>query len=58
MSAKQYNDYLVQCFLDEVNKDIQAGFRYQFKSPNTENSLALYDAFLRRADINTLRLIT
>lgn len=61
MSAKQYNDYLVQCFLDEVNKDIQAGFRYQFKSPNTENSLALYDAFLRRADnqyieINNVKL--
>lgn len=50
MSAKQYNDYLVQCFIDGVNNEIQAGLRYQFKSPNTENSLELYAAFLRKAD--------
>ncbi len=56
MSAKQYNDYLVQCFIDGVSQEIQAGLRYQFKSPNTENSLELYAAFLRKADKKSIHV--
>jgi DNA phosphorothioation-dependent restriction protein DptH len=46
MSAKQYEAYLVKCFIEWVRKDIQPGFRYQFKSPDAENALHLYQAFM------------
>ncbi|SDH89389.1 DNA phosphorothioation-dependent restriction protein DptH [Pseudomonas panipatensis] len=48
MSAKQYEDYLVQCFIDWVEQEIQPGFRYHFKSPDSQNALKLYRAFLAR----------
>lgn len=49
MSVKQYNSYevyLAKQFLDWVQSDIQAGYRYQFKSPDKENSKLLYEALV------------
>ncbi len=56
MSAKPYEQYLAEQFMDWVGSDIQAGTRYQFKSPDAENSKRLYQAFVRLAAGQTLSL--
>ncbi|WP_211474964.1 DNA phosphorothioation-dependent restriction protein DptH [Collimonas humicola] len=52
MSARQYETYLAQCFIEWTGVTIQSGFRYQFKSPDADNALALYRAFLAMAGSN------
>lgn len=44
MSVKPFEHFLVERFIEWVSTDIQAGIRYQFKSPNAENGVALYKA--------------
>ncbi|MEZ9590750.1 DNA phosphorothioation-dependent restriction protein DptH, partial [Vibrio breoganii] len=50
MSVKQFETFLVDQFLAEAEKSIGAGFRYQFKSPDSENSLRLYQAMTERSN--------
>ncbi len=46
MLPKQFNDFLVQQVTNTKIDDIAVGFRYQFKSPDIENSTGLYKAFI------------
>ncbi|WP_176051380.1 DNA phosphorothioation-dependent restriction protein DptH [Burkholderia sp. BCC1644] len=50
MSGKLFEEFLAECFLGWIANDIQPGYRYQFKSPDSENSKHLYDAFCRISD--------
>ncbi|BEN23756.1 TPA: DNA phosphorothioation-dependent restriction protein DptH [Serratia marcescens] len=45
MSAKQYETYLAETFIEWVSSIIQPGERYQFKSPDPDNALKLWMAF-------------
>lgn len=45
MSAKQYEQFLAESFIEWISHHIEAGSRYQFKSPDKDNSLRLYRAF-------------
>ncbi|MBD2823511.1 DNA phosphorothioation-dependent restriction protein DptH [Xenorhabdus szentirmaii] len=45
MSVRQYETFLAQSFLKWVDDIIQPGERYQFKSPDADNALKLYQAF-------------
>ncbi|NWA32033.1 DNA phosphorothioation-dependent restriction protein DptH [Pseudomonas sp. C6002] len=54
MSEKQYEAYMVKCFLEWVSADIQPGCRYQFKSPDSDNSLALYHELLNKTSLDRI----
>ncbi|KHN56841.1 cell division protein FtsK [Dickeya fangzhongdai] len=56
MSVKQYETYLVETFIDWVDGIIQAGERYQFKSPDPDNALRLWQAFVSLAEGNQLEI--
>jgi len=45
MLPKQFNDFLVQQVADVTSQTVAVGFRYQFRSPDLENSIGLYQAF-------------
>lgn len=49
MSVKQFETFLVEQFLADADTHIKAGFRYQFKSPDSENSVRLYQAMIAYA---------
>lgn len=55
MSVKQFETFLVEQFLADAETHINAGFRYQFKSPDNENSVRLYQAMIAHSynSINT-----
>lgn len=46
MSVKQYETYLAETFIEWVSGIIQPGERYQFKSPDPDNALQLWQAFV------------
>jgi DNA phosphorothioation-dependent restriction protein DptH len=46
MSTKQFETFLTEHFLKESADRIQAGYRYQFQSPDSENSKNLHQAFI------------
>jgi DNA phosphorothioation-dependent restriction protein DptH len=46
MSTKQFETFLTEHFLKESADRIQAGYRYQFQSPDSENSKKLHQAFI------------
>ncbi len=46
MSVKQFETFLVEQFVEDAKAHMKAGFRYQFKSPDSENSVRLYQAML------------
>ncbi|MER2497061.1 DNA phosphorothioation-dependent restriction protein DptH [Vibrio neptunius] len=46
MSVKQFETFLVEQFLADAEAHIKAGFRYQFKSPDSANSVRLYHAMI------------
>ncbi|MFT5814226.1 MAG: DNA phosphorothioation-dependent restriction protein DptH, partial [Psychroserpens sp.] len=46
MSTKQFETFLTEHFLKESADSIQAGYRYQFQSPDSENSKKLHQAFI------------
>lgn len=50
MSSRQFEKFLAQCFIEWASRAIQPGFRYQFKSPNVQNSNQLFEAFLELAN--------
>lgn len=54
MSSRQFEKFLAQCFIEWASGAIQPGFRYQFKSPNVQNSNQLFEAFLEHADGRTI----
>ncbi|NOI23450.1 DNA phosphorothioation-dependent restriction protein DptH [Vibrio mediterranei] len=47
MSVKPFETFLVEQFLADAETHIEAGFRYQFKSPDGDNSQRLYKAMLK-----------
>lgn len=49
MSAKQYEQFLAENFIEWVSQSIESGTRYQFKSPDKDNSFRLYQAFTQIA---------
>ncbi|AWH88211.1 DNA phosphorothioation-dependent restriction protein DptH [Limnobaculum parvum] len=56
MSVKLYETYLAQTFIEWVSRDIQAGERYDFKSPDANNALKLYKAFVELSGENSIML--
>lgn len=56
MSVKQYETYLAETFLEWVTDIIQPGERYQFKSPDPDNALKLWEAFVFLANGNQLEI--
>lgn len=50
MSLKQFNDFLAELFLNWGQHSIKPGYRYQFQSPDNENSLKLFDSIVSKAD--------
>ena len=54
MSTKQFETFLTEHFLNECTKNInttniEAGYRYQFQSPDSENSKKLHQAFIAKS---------
>ncbi|WBM70133.1 DNA phosphorothioation-dependent restriction protein DptH [Buttiauxella sp. WJP83] len=56
MSVKQYETYLAETFIEWVSGIIQPGERYQFKSPDPDNAVKLWQAFVDLADENQLEI--
>lgn len=56
MSVKQYETYLAETFIEWVGGIIQPGERYQFKSPDPDNALKLWEAFVSLANGNRLEI--
>lgn len=56
MSARPYEIYLAERFIEWVAPDIRSGFRYQFKSPDADNALRLHQAFLALAQEHTIEI--
>lgn len=48
MSEKQFEVFLASQFIAWGKRELKAGFRYQFKSPDNQNSEALIEALLAR----------
>ncbi|WP_333855377.1 DNA phosphorothioation-dependent restriction protein DptH [Leclercia sp.] len=46
MSVRPFEHFLVEHFIEWVTEHIQAGSRYQFKSPSAANGSALYQALI------------
>ena len=58
MSEKQFERYLVEQLINWCQSELKAGFRYQFKSPDSQNSRLLTEALQSQksssfADIST-----
>src|SRR5690606_18013061 len=56
MSVKQYEIYLAETFIEWVSDIIQPGERYQFKSPDPDNALKLWQAFVELSDEKKLEI--
>ena len=50
MSEKPFEVFLTNLFIKRCSKDIKPGYRYQFKSPDSDNGLKLQKAFLSMSD--------
>ncbi|MDC9512477.1 DNA phosphorothioation-dependent restriction protein DptH [Pseudoalteromonas sp. CST5] len=50
MSKKLYEDFLVEHFCQWATKGFEGESRFQFRSPDSDNSLKLYHAMLNKAD--------
>ena len=50
MSKKLYEDFLVEHFCQWAAKGFEGESRFQFRSPDSDNSLKLYQAMLNKAD--------
>ena len=46
MSVKQFEEFIASYFLSWADTGVEPGFRYQFQSPNLENSAKLYKSFI------------
>lgn len=64
MSAKPFEDFIVSHFLSAPKERIKAGFKYQFRSPDTENSRKIYASFVAKTEIlefltvNNIKLVS
>ncbi|WP_447881762.1 DNA phosphorothioation-dependent restriction protein DptH [Serratia fonticola] len=56
MSVKQYETYLAETFIEWVSDIVQSGERYQFKSPDPDNALKLWQAFVSLAGGDKLEI--
>lgn len=56
MYEKRYEYYLAQSFIEWVNKKIEPGHRYLFKSPDIDKSTNLYNAFVKLAEGNAFQV--
>jgi len=56
MSARQFESFLVERFLEWATPDIRPGLRYQFKSPDADNAFRLHQAFLAKSDSQTIEI--
>lgn len=54
MSKKQYEDFLVDLFFKWAETHLSIGEKIHFKSPNDNNSLKLYKAFLKKSQLSFL----
>lgn len=54
MSKKLYEDFLVEHFCQWAIKGFEGESRFQFRSPDSDNSLRLYEAMLNKADTSVL----
>ena len=52
MLTKQFETFLTEHFLKESAATIKAGYRYQFQSPDNENSKKLHNAFIELSQSN------
>ncbi|WP_413674413.1 DNA phosphorothioation-dependent restriction protein DptH [Massilia cellulosiltytica] len=50
MSARPFESYLVDVFVEWATDKAQPGFRYQFQSPDHNNAGKLHDAYLARTN--------
>ncbi|WP_297481799.1 DNA phosphorothioation-dependent restriction protein DptH [uncultured Photobacterium sp.] len=50
MLEKQFEYFLTEQFLKINETKLQHGYRYQFQSPDNQNSQRLYDAFIAKSD--------
>ncbi|MCL1076570.1 DNA phosphorothioation-dependent restriction protein DptH [Parashewanella spongiae] len=50
MSVKQFEQFLVELFLADAANNIKPNSRYQFKSPDAENSRRLYAALVEKSN--------
>ena len=50
MSKKLYEDFLVEHFCNWAKGGFDGESRFQFRSPDSENSIKLYDALIRKAN--------
>jgi len=55
MSTKQFETFLTEHFLKESASTIQAGYRYQFQSPDNDNSQKLHQEFIALSQ-STIRI--
>lgn len=49
MSVKPFEDFLVEQFLEWGAQHIKAGYRYQFQSPDSENSVRLFNSLIKNS---------
>ena len=49
MSVRPFESYLVDVFIEWASGKAQAGFRYQFQSPDHNNAANLHAAYLAKA---------
>ena len=54
MSSRQFEKFLAKCLINWAKDSLQPGFRYQFKSPDVDNSSLLYEAFLEISGENAI----
>ncbi|MBE8233352.1 MAG: DNA phosphorothioation-dependent restriction protein DptH [Endozoicomonadaceae bacterium] len=52
MSVKQFEQFLVELFLADAKSNIKPHSRYQFKSPDADNSARLYQALKAQSHAN------
>lgn len=56
MCARPYENYLAARLISWAAKDIDCGFRYQFKSPDVDNAKRLHQAFLDLANNQVIEI--
>ncbi|WP_409075198.1 DNA phosphorothioation-dependent restriction protein DptH [Pantoea sp. C3] len=49
MSVKQFEEFLTEQLVNAASLHLEIGYRYQFRSPNEENSLKLFQAVMKRS---------
>ena len=53
--SSKFEDFIISEFLNWAPDNVRAGFRYQFKSPNSSNSEKLFDSLISYAKGNSIQ---